>query len=343
MKRSAGFECFADLRRRRRPIARCSLRLVLCLGLGFASLLLSTQSRAQQYPTQDIHFICAFPPGSGSDVLVRYFADKIRPLAGRNIIVENRPGAAANIAMEYVARSKPDGHTIYVHAASSAAASMHVFKNPPVDVLQQLTIAATINRQPYMLLVDGSSKHKTLAELTAALKAKGNKASYGAPNSVATVVAEIYKNKAALDPVEVNYRVASDMLNDLGSGALDFAVADPVFSLTQARNGRIRILGVTTGNRLNASRELPTMTEQGIPMDVTGWWAAIVPAGTPNESIGRINSWFKEVVGWEETKSFLAQFGGDPLIETPEEARARLTKDVADWAEWVRLARIKPQ
>ena len=324
----------------RSPNLTC-LKLILTAGV----IVLATPdlADAQQYPAQDIHFICAFPPGSGSDVLVRYFAEKVRPLAGRNIIVENRPGAAANIAMEYVARSKPDGHTVYVHAASSAAASMHLFKTPPVDVLKQLTIAATINRQPYMLNVDGNSPYKTVAELTAALGAKGNKASYGAPNSVSTIVSEIYKAKAGLQAVEVNYRVASDTLNDLASGTLDFVVADPVFSLTQARAGRIRILAVTTGNRLSASKDLPTMAELGIPMDVTGWWAAIVPSATPKEVVSRLNSWFSQVVGSEETRTFLAQFGGDPLIESPEQAQVRLAKDVADWAEWVRVAKITPQ
>lgn len=298
---------------------------------------------AQQYPTQDIQFICAFPPGSGSDVLVRYFAEKVRPLTGRNIIVINRPGAAGNIAMESVARSKPDGYTVYVHAASSAAASMHLFKKPPVDVLRQLTIAATINRQPYMVIVGAASPHNTIAELTAAMKKKGANANYGAPNSVATVIGEIYKAHTGVQAVEVNYRSGPDMLNELTNGRLDYAAADPVFSLAQSREGRIRILAVTTDARLQASRDLPTMTEQGVPMDVTGWWAAMVPTGTPRPVIDELNKWFGQVVSSEETKQFLAQFGGDPLIETPEAAQARLIKDIDGWAEWVRIAKIQPQ
>jgi tripartite-type tricarboxylate transporter receptor subunit TctC len=312
--------------------------------VALVAFLASTgDARAQQYPTQDIQFICAFPPGSGSDVLVRYFAQKVRPLTGRNIIVINRPGAAGNIAMESVARSKPDGYTVYVHAASSAAASMHLFKKPPVDVPHQLTIAATINQQPYMVIVGTASPHKTIAELTAAMRMKGSSANYGAPNSVATVIGEIYKAHTGVQAVEVNYRTGPDMLNDLTSGRLDYAAADPVFSLAQSREGRIRILAVSTNARLHASRELPTMTEQGVPMDVTGWWAAMVPSGTPRAVIDEINKWFVQVVGSEETKQFLAQFGGDPLIETPEAAQARLLKDIGGWAEWVRIAKIQPQ
>src|SRR5262245_54900209 len=102
------------------------ISLAVVSALAGVTLVIVPNARAQQFPLPDIQLICAFPPGSGSDVLVRYFAEKVRPLTGKNVIVMNRPGAAGNIAMESVARSKPDGHTIYVHAASSAAATMHL-------------------------------------------------------------------------------------------------------------------------------------------------------------------------------------------------------------------------
>src|SRR5262245_3071718 len=127
-----------------------------------AALLAPAAGQAQQYPAQDIHFICVFPPGSGADVLVRYFAENVRPLTGKNIIVENRSGAGGNIGIEYAARAKPDGYTVLVHGATGVAASMSLFKNPPVDVGKTLQIAATINRQPFMVLVDAKSPHKTL-------------------------------------------------------------------------------------------------------------------------------------------------------------------------------------
>src|SRR5215210_4232128 len=109
-----------------------------------AAVAASSSASAQQYPAQDIHFICAFPPGSGADVLVRYFAEKVRPLTGKNGIVENRAGAGGNIALEYVGRAKPDGYTIFVHAGSAVAASMHMFKKPVfADAAKAITVAAT--------------------------------------------------------------------------------------------------------------------------------------------------------------------------------------------------------
>ena len=327
----------------RYDIGRISKYLLLLSALTLPALMLSVPAQGQQYPSQNIRFICAFPPGSGSDILVRYLAEKIRPLTGENIIVENRPGAAGNIAMQHVARSEPNGYTIYIHAGSSAALSMHLFKNPPVDVPKELTIAATINRQPYTLFVDAKSPYKTLSELTAAMKAKGDKASYGAPQAVATIVGELYKVHTGTKAVEVNFKVPTDILPDLSSGNIDFASADPVFSLAQARAGRIRILALTTGSRVNAASELPTMAEQGVPMDITGWWAAMVPSGTPKDIVAQINKWFVQVVGSDETKAFLAQYGGDPLIETPEQGQLRLVKDIENWGQWVRAAKITPR
>ena len=120
---------------------------------------------AQTYPSQDVHFICGFAAGSGADIIVRFFAEKMRPLMGHSIIVENKPGAIGNIATEYTARAKPDGLTIYVTGASSLAANMHVFKNPSVDVGTALQVVATINKATMMLGVGADTPWKTAQEL----------------------------------------------------------------------------------------------------------------------------------------------------------------------------------
>jgi tripartite-type tricarboxylate transporter receptor subunit TctC len=311
--------------------------------LPFALAALSTHAvQAQDYPSQDIRLVCAFPPGSGADVLVRYFAEKLRPIAGRTVIVENKAGAGGNIATQYTAKSKPDGHTIYVHAGTAVAANQSLFKNPPVDVAKEIRIAATINRQPFMLVVDAKSPYKSVAELTAGMKQKGDKASYATAAPTGRIMGELYKRATGINPVEVNYRTAPDSLNEMASGKLDFGMHDPVFSLAQQREGRVRILAVSTGQRLNASPDLPTMTELGIPMDLTGWWAAMLPTGTPKPVIDKIHSWFVQIVSSDETKAFLNKFGGDPFINSPEQGQAMLERDVKAWGEYIRLAKIEP-
>jgi tripartite-type tricarboxylate transporter receptor subunit TctC len=323
----------------------CTRRFA-CAGLPAVALaaLLPLAAQAQSYPAQDIHFICAFPPGSGADVLVRYFAEQVRPLTGKTVIVENKSGAGGNIAMEYVARAKPDGYTIFVHAGSAVAANMWLFKKPPfADVGKAIQVAATINRQPFMLVVDAKSPYKNVAELTEAMKKKGDKASYATAAPTGTVMGELYKVATGIQAVEINYKTAPDSLNDQLSGAVDYGMHDPVYALAQQREGRLRILGVSTGQRLDATPDLPTMAEQGVPMDLTGWWAAMVPQGTPKEAIDQINKWFVQVVGSPETKAFLNKFGGDPLIETPAQGQARLLKDVDNWRRYIEVAKIVPQ
>ncbi len=317
-------------------------------GAGLAAGLLAgvivTPASAQSYPSQDVHFICAFPAGSSSDIIVRYMAEKMRPLMGRTIVVENRAGAGGNIATEYLARSKPDGHTIMLHSASAIAANMHLFKKPPIDAGTAIQIAATINRQAFMLAVDASTPHKTLADLTAALKQKGTKGSFATNAGTATVMGALYKQAAGLETTEVVYKVGSDSMNELKSGVLDFGIYDPVFSLAQQRAGVFRILGIGINKRLQAAPELPTMEEQGVPnVDLLGWWSAMVPAGTPKPIVDQLNKWISQVVEMEETKKFLNGFGSDPWVTTPEEGQARLKKDIQDWAEYVRVAKIEPQ
>jgi tripartite-type tricarboxylate transporter receptor subunit TctC len=321
-------------------------RLLRCAGLAVAIAAMpgaiTSVAHAQEYPAQDIRLVCAFPPGSGADVLVRYFAEKLRPIVGRTVIVENKAGAGGNIATQYVAKSKPDGHTIYVHAGTAVAANQSLFKNPPVDVAKEIRVAATINRQPFMLVVDAKSPYKTVAELTEAMKRKGDKASYATAAPTGRIMGELYKNAAGINPVEVNYKTAPDSLNEMASGKLDFGMHDPVFSLAQQREGRLRILAVSTGQRLNASPDLPTMTELGIPMDLTGWWAAMLPAGTPKPVVDKIHQWFVQIVSSDETKVFLNKFGGDPYINSPEQGQAMLERDVKAWGEYIKMAKIEP-
>ncbi len=316
-----------------------ALAVVLVALLG----MLPGAAYAQEYPSRDIHLVCAFPAGSGADILVRYFGEKLRPVANRTVIVENKAGATGNIATEYVARSKPDGYTIYVHAASAVAANMHLFKKPPVDVSKTIQIAATINQQPFVLVVSAKSPYKTVAELTAAMKKKGDKVSYATTAPNGTVMGEIYKARTGVQAVEIIYKSGPETMNELLSGKTDYGMLDPAFSLPQVREGRLRALAVSSGKRLEANPDIPTMTESGVPMDLTGWWAAMVPTGTPKPIITKINQWFTQIVKTDETKKFLNNSGGDPFIISPEEAQELFLKSIKDWGEYVRIAKIEPK
>jgi tripartite-type tricarboxylate transporter receptor subunit TctC len=298
--------------------------------------------RAQDYPSQDVHFICAFPAGSGADVIVRWYAEKLRPIMGQTIIVENKVGAMANVATEYVARAKPDGYNIFVHGWSAIASQPYVFKNPNIDATKTLKLVATMNKQPMMLVVDAKSPFKSLSELTAHVKAKKEKATFGTSNILAKVMGAIYKEHMKLESVEVIYRTAGDSLNDLASGTLDYGVFDNIFAASQERAGRVRILAVSTGDRMKSTPNIPTMTEQGIPMAVTGGFGAMVPAETPRPVVDKLNRMFNQLTASEDAKKFFNNIASDPWVTTVEQSEAFLQSEIKNWADWVKAAKIEP-
>ncbi len=321
----------------RATIIATSIIAVAAIGVG-------KQAQAQQYPSQDLHFICGFPAGTGADTIVRYYAEKLKPIVGKTIIVENRPGAGANIAIEYAAKVKPDGHTILVHGGSGLAANMHLYKKPPVPSVDSFQTFATINKQAFMMVVDARKPWKTVAEVTEAMKQKGDKATYATSAPPSIVMGAIYKTAGGLSAVDVNYKTSPDILNDMLSGAVDFAMMEPVFATAQHRQGKLRVLAVSSPERLAAAPDFPTMIEAGFPgIKMELWWAAFTPAATPKPVVDQLAQWFNQVTASAETKKFLNGFSSDPFISTPAEAQAKLQRDDKAWAEYMRLANLEPQ
>jgi tripartite-type tricarboxylate transporter receptor subunit TctC len=313
-------------------------------GISAAALsVVAAPAIAQSYPSQDVHFICAFPPGSGADVIVRWYAEKLRPTMGATILVENRVGAMAFLATEFTARSKPDGYTIFLHGWSSIASANYLIKNPSIDVTKALKLAGTMNKQPMMVVAAANSPAKSLRELTALVKAKKEKATYGTSNVLAQVMGALYKEHEKLEAVEVIYRTAGDALNDLSSGALDYGVFDNIFAASQERAGRIRILGISTGQRMQATPQLPTMAEQGVPMDVTGGFGMIVPSATPRPVVDTINRTFNQLTASEDAKKFFNSIASDPWVSTVDESEVFLQGEIKKWGDWVRVAKLQPQ
>ena len=166
-------------------------------------------------------------------------------------------------------------------------------------------------------------------ELTAAMKLKGDRASYATSSTTSKIMGEMYKQIAGISAIEVPYKNASDSFNDMMNGRIDFAPHDPVVALSQARQGRLRVLAIASGQRLNNVPDIPTMAESGVPgMDLVGWWSVSVPAATPRPIVDQLNAWFNSVLSTEETKNFLNNFGSDPFLSTPDEAQAMLEREV---------------
>ncbi|MGZ5803434.1 MAG: Bug family tripartite tricarboxylate transporter substrate binding protein [Rhizomicrobium sp.] len=322
--------------------------ILSCLRIGIlagAAILASAPLQAQEaYPSKDIHAIVGFPAGSGADVYARYFANKLSQVAKVTVLVENKPGANSSIATEYVARSRPDGYTIYIGGADVFGSPLYLFKKPPIDPRKDFIYVSPLLDQGFILSVPTDSPYKTVAELTAAMKAKGDKASYPSTNNPALILSEAYKKAAGLSTVQVGYKTSADFLNDMLSGRLDWVWYDPVTGLARIRDGKFRPLAISTGKRISSLPDIPTAKEAGLPdIAMSLWWVTAVPAGTPQPIVDKLNAWWTEIGKMQETRDFLAKNGGEPYAGTPAETKALVDKEIADWKGYVELGKIEPQ
>jgi len=324
----------------------CCARWVMVSALALGILLGSLPARAQDYPTQDIHVICTFPAGTGADIYVRYFSEKMSALAGKPVIVDNKGGAMGNIGTEAAAKSRPDGYTILIVPGSSTMASaVSTFKKLPFDPIKDFTPVTTLAKLGFVIVVDPKAPIKSMADLTARLKTKGTKASYGTSANTGTVAAELYKKHAGLPQVaKVAYKENGTAMNDMYAGTLDFLSVDAAWAVEQIKAGRLRALAVTSTDRLSVLPDVPTMVEAGVKGygDVTPWWAVFVPAKTPQPIVSKLEGWFNQVVASPETKKWLNNLGGDPFPGSSKMLGELLSKDIKRWAEYYKLANIEP-
>ena len=327
----------------------CSRRRILqsAVALPFVSALPRTSwGQAEDYPNREIHSICMFPAGTGADIVVRYYSRKLQEVAGKPIIVENRVGAAGNIATEYVARSKPDGYTIFIAPASSIIPpARFLFKSLGYDPDKDLASVALLATLPFILFVAGDSPIKSVPELVEHLRKKGDQASYGSSTTVGQVCSEMFKAQFGLKTVEVKYRSGLDGLNELMKHQLDFYFTDPGTTKAMVADGRLRPLMVTTARRSTVMPDLPSAPEVGVKnLDLDSWWSVHVPAGTPAPLVQKLSAWFTQVAASDETKKFLTDTtNAEPLLGDGKAVDDLMAKDRVKWAEYVRVAKIEPQ
>jgi tripartite-type tricarboxylate transporter receptor subunit TctC len=327
-----------------------SRRTLLKLAAASPLLVLSSRTRpisAQpaDYPNRAIHSICMFPPGTGADIFVRYYSRKLQELAGAPIVVENKVGAAGNLATEFVARAKPDGYTIFIAPASTILApARFLFKQlnyDPDKDLQSVTLLATL---PFILFVAGDGPIKSVADLVENLRQKDDKGSYGSSSTVGQICSEIFKAQFGLNTVEVKYRDALAGLNELMSHQIDFYFADPATTKAMVADGRLRPLMITSARRNASLPHIPSTTETGVTsMDMSFWWSVHVPTGTPKPIVDKLAAWFDQFAASDETKAFLSTYGAEPLLGSAAAVDALMAKERGKWTDYVRIAKIVPQ
>jgi tripartite-type tricarboxylate transporter receptor subunit TctC len=315
------------------------------LALGMASV--SPVAGADDYPTRDIHAICTSAAGSGGDLFARFFSEKLSALAGKPVIVDNKAGALGTLGVTAAAQAKPDGYTILVTPASATmAAAMSGFKKLPYDPVKDFVPVTTLARLSFVIVVDPKTPIKSIADLTDHLKAKGNKAAFGTANNTGLISGELYKKYAGLPGVaKVQYKEPQTGLNDMYAGNLDFMCVDGPWAMEQAKSGRLRILAVTSDDRLSVLPDVPTMDEAGVKGfgDVSPWWAVFVPAKTPQPIVAKLEAWFNQIVASGDTKKWLNNVGSDPFPGNSQKLAKLLSLDIKRWGEYYKLANLEPQ
>jgi tripartite-type tricarboxylate transporter receptor subunit TctC len=318
----------------------------LCVGLAAACLtVMATAAAAQDYPTKPIYTVCPFGPGTGADILVRFFAAKLGDVLGKTVVVENKVGAQGNIATETVAKAKPDGYTIAITPGSSTLAmAAHIFKKLNFDPVKDFTPVVPLSTLSFAIMVDAKKPIHTLADLTKLLQGKKAGGIYGTGANTGIVSAELYLRAIGAHAERVTFRTPTDTLKALQNGDIDFSSTDNSWVVGQVAEGRVRALAVTGANRSRALPEVPTLIEAGFPdIAIEAWWGVFVPAATPAPIVDKLRAAFEKVLAMQDTKDFLARIANDPLPPSPDLLRQLLERDLAKWGDYVRLAKIEPQ
>ena len=325
------------------PITR---RTLLGSSLAAPVILRALPSSAQDtWPARDIHVICGYAPGTGADIVVRLFSEKLRPFAKVTIVVENKPGAGTSIASEYVARAKPDGYTLFINPGNGLAGNPYLYKHLSHDVLKDFAAVTTLVKLPFLLCVAPTSPIKTMPEFLAAMKAKGEKASYGYPNNLALAAGELLKERTGMKAVQVPYKSTPEAMGDMNNGLIDFLWSDATFGLAQGKGGKMRVLATTSSARTGLDPNLPTVQESGVAnYHLEAWWGAWYPANTPRPIVEQTATWLNAILDQPETKKYFAEVApADPFPGTPESCLEYLKQDIPRWAEVFKLAKIEPQ
>ena len=313
-------------------------------GLLTVPMLLEQKALAQtdDYPNRDIRVICAFPAGSGADVLCRFYAEGMKSHFSKPIFIENKVGASGNLATNFVARAAPDGYTLYIHGANSVAANMSLFKDPGVDAGKTIECLATVSKLAFTVCVPKDSPFKTFNDLIEAVRKKGAKASYATTAPTGQVAGAMIKEILGLPIVEIPYRTGADSLNDLASGNIDYAMYDPTFALAQEAAGRIRLLAITSKERMKVMPSVPTLHELGVKdVDCVGWWALMAPRGIPDPIKQKLRAAFLDMARSNKTEEFLVKAGTDPFVLDGDEAQEFFLKEIENWRQYVKIAKME--
>ena len=302
--------------------------------LAIVFLLASTSALAQAYPSKPIRMVVGFVAGGPTDALARIVALRLGGALGQQVVVENRGGADGIIGADVVAKSTPDGYTIFF-ASAGHAINASLYAKVPYRTIEDFEPITRVGESPNIIAVTPSLRAKDLRELIALAKAKPGELNYGATSSPTHLATELLASSAGIKLTRVPYKGAAPAMQALMAGDVQIVLSGIGTMLPQAKAGRIKALAVTGAERSPLAPEIPTVVESGLKYVATTWYGLLAPAGTPRPVIDRLNQAARTALDDPATKAQLAPQGVVLQLSTPEEFGAFLRSEVATWAKVV--------
>ncbi len=323
----------------RTPIRRLAVLAAVLCGAGLGPVQAQTD-----FPNRPITMVVPFTAGSTSDISARLVAQKITGPLGQTVVVENRPGANGQIAMQAVARAKPDGYTLVVGSVSSTVVPGVLQKTPPFDLLKDFAPVSVIAGTTLVLLAAKDAPYNSVAELVAAAKKAPGTLSYGNSAGLYRIAMEALNLQAGIDLAAIAYKGPAEAANDLVGGRLSVA-PDSLGSATRlVQAGRTKALAVLSGKRNPALSDVPTMQELGYKdFDYNGWIGILAPAGTPASVLQKLNDEIAKAVLSDDAQKQYSAIALDPVTMGPREYTELLARETAKYARVIREARIEKQ
>jgi len=320
-------------------------RWTAAIMAGVGALTLATSAPGQPYPSRPVRLLVPFAPGGGADTLARIVTPKLHEALGQPWVVDNRGGAAGNLAAETVARANPDGYTVFEGFNTVLTVNPTLYKLP-FSMEKDLQPVTMLAGAQYILVVHPGVAANSLKELIALAKQKPGSLNYATAGvgSPLHLAGELFKKRAGIQMVPIAYKGGGPAAAAVLAGEAQLIFASVAASLPQVKAGRLRALATTGLKRSKVAPDLPTIAESGFPgFDVTSWYALLVPTGTPAAIVKRMNEAIGKVLDLPDVQQAMARQGLDPEHSTPQELAARIRQETAQWAAVIKEQGIKAE
>ena len=320
-----------------------SVRLLPTILLSLALSLVAITGYTQPFPGKPTRIIIGFPPGGAIDVVTRMLAPRLSEAFGQPVIVDNRPGANGVLATDLVAKSPPDGHTIFIGTLGNLAMNPSFYPNLPFNRDKDLTPVTQVASVAFMLLAHPSVPFKSVPELIAYAKANPGKVNYSSSGNGSTphLTGELFNSLAGVKTTHIPYKGAAPAITDLIGGQVQISYDAVATSVAHINAGRLRGIAVTGPKRVSMLPNTPTVAETVPGYEVVNWFGMVAPAGTPRAAIARWRNEIVKVLNVPEIRDKLRALGTDPVGSTPEEFGSFMKAETVKWARVIKEANIR--